>query len=375
MAYIFRLPAISEGLTEVVVVQWLVAVGEHVEVDAPLVEIETNEALTTMPSPAAGTVLHHGAAEGEVLPVGEVLAVIGEPGEEWAAVAEPEVAPIVGTLSGGTELRIPQQGAQVEALPAVRRLAREKAVDLSAIAGTGPGGRITVEDVEAAHGGGGLTAFTPTRRSIADHMSRSWREIPHVTTFDDAAAVHILEARRRLLSDQEGPAPLEALLIKAVIPALVGYPEFNATVSEQGVILKEFYDIGVAVDTPDGLVVGVVRAAREKTVPELSDEVIRLAKSARNRKLTTGDVGGATFTVSNIGAVGGRYGTPIIPYGTTAILSVGRARPEAVVRSGNVVAELRIPLSLSCDHRAIDGALGRRFLAAVIDEIESGSFE
>jgi pyruvate dehydrogenase E2 component (dihydrolipoamide acetyltransferase) len=381
MAYEFLLPDVGEGLTEATVVRWLKEVGDPVAIDEVVVEIETDKAIVEMPAPVGGVILHRGAEAGETLEVGAVLVVIGEPGETWRpapaapapAAPEPvvrrEAAPIVGTLEEA------DGGAGVRALPAVRRLAAELGVDLASIAGSGPGGRITREDVEAAAAGPAANVervrLSATRLAVARNLTRSWREIPHVTTYGEADASPLLEARRRLAAVTGTNLPIEALLIRTVAPLLARFPEFNASVEGETLLLRKHYDIGVAIDTPDGLMVAVVRGADRLDFEALGAEVSRLAAGARTRTLAVGDLRGATFTISNIGAVGGRFGTPIIPPGTTAILSVGRADERPVVRRGAVTVGREFPLSLAYDHRVIDGALGRRFMAAVIDALES----
>lgn len=373
MAHEFLLPDVGEGLTEVVIDEWLIGVGEPVGLDAPLVRVETDKAVVDIPSPRAGVLLHQGARPGETLEVGAVLAVVGDQGETWeptssptaAAGAPTPAAPIVGTLPEAPS------GA-VEALPAVRKLAAEMGVDLSSLAGSGPGGRVTRDDVLAAGSGPAeRIPMSPTRRAIADRLARSWREIPHVTTYGSARAEPLLAARRELLAEAEGPMPLEALLVSLVIPLLRDHPEFNAAVSGTDIVLRKHYDIGIAADTDDGLMLPVLKGADTMSIHELADAIIRLAKSARGRTLTPDQVRGATFTLSNIGAVGGGFGTPIIPYGTSAILSVGRARTEAVVAEGEVVPGIVFPLSLSYDHRIIDGSLGREFMGRLVDSIEA----
>jgi len=419
----FRLPDIGEGLTEAEIVRWLVAEGERVEADQPVVEVETDKAVVEIPSPYAGIVLQHGGAEGETLAVGSVLVVIGEPGEssvsavplapsEQPAVAS--AAPIVGTISEVAEdLSAPPVEAleigQVKALPIVRKLAREMGVDLDQVVGSGPGGRITREDVLAAVGtaaGGPLPEPEPQpepepepepapapepqpegatqpastedvrrpmsrlRRTIAANMARSWAEIPHVTTFDDIDATRLLEIRSALGARYELKLPLEALVVKAVIPALQTFPEFNATLDGDDLIVHGSHHIGIAIDTPDGLLVAVIRDAGSKGVLELASEVRRLGEGAKARSLSPDEVSGQTFTVSNIGALGGGHGTPIVPPGTTAILSVGRAQEKAIVIDGELAIAPVMPLSLSYDHRVIDGGLGRRFMALVRENLE-----
>ena len=461
MAREFRLPDIGEGLTEAEIIRWLVAVGDRITADQPIVEVETDKAVVEIPSPYAGVVVSLGGAEGEVIEVGAVLITVGEPGEapppeeppseqppiqedvpaDTGAFAQPssgDSAPIVGTLSDEAEsLSAPSERAEtiptaIKALPVVRKLARDNDVDLESITGSGPGGRIMREDVEAvmagrapreerppetlpepvpevtprpapvehavhdeAVGGGhGVSdehlappkppspppvppagdderqPMSRLRRTIAANMAKSWAEIPHVTTFDDVDATRLLEVRKALGDRHGTKIPVEALVIKAVLPALEQVPEFNASLDGDELVLHHNKDIGIAVDTPDGLLVAVVENADDKSVMELAGEVRRLGEGARDRKLAPGELSGQTFTVSNIGAVGGGHGTPIVPYGTVGILSVGTARLRPVVYDEDLAIAPVMPLSLSYDHRVIDGAVGRRFMGLVLENLE-----
>jgi len=411
MAREFLLPDIGEGLTEAEIVRWLVPEGGRVEADQPVVEVETDKAVVEIPSPYAGTVLRHGGAEGETIGVGSVLVVIGEEGE--AEVSTPDVPepapshtapPIVGSLNEEAEI-LSAAGATepdgtptaVKALPIVRKLARDMGVELEQIEGSGPEGRITREDVLAA--GQATTAAqmpgeepseqaptpgsTPVgarederrplsrlRRTIAANMAKSWAEIPHVTTFDEVDATRLVEIKSALSARHDVKLPMEALVIKAVVPALEAFPEFNATLDGDDLIVHTAYHVGIAVDTPDGLLVAVIRDAGSRPVLDIASEVRRLGDGARERSLAPDELSGQTFTVSNIGAVGGGQGTPIVPYGTTAILSVGRAQEKDVVDNGDLAIAPVMPLSLSYDHRVIDGAQGRRFMALVIENLE-----
>ncbi|MGH9245870.1 MAG: dihydrolipoamide acetyltransferase family protein [Acidimicrobiales bacterium] len=399
MAREFRLPDIGEGLTEAEIVRWHVPVGDSVVVDQTLVEVETDKAVTEIPSPFAGVVLHHGGGEGDVLPVGEILVVIGENGETWPPAQEAapivgtpshEAAPIVGTLSeDAVDLTPPPAVAasstdRPTALPLVRRLARELGVDLDAIAGTGPGGRVTREDVMAAGtvapaagtepGDAGDTderrPLSRLRKTIAANLSRSWSEIVHVSSFFDVDATRLLGVRAALQDRHETQVPIDALVVAAVLPALRAFPDFNATLDGDHLIVHRRHDVGIAVDTPEGLLVAVIRDAGTKGILELAAEVRRLGEGARARTLGHDELSGQTFTVSNIGAVaGGGHGTPIIPPDTIGILAVGRATNKPVVRDGQLAVAPVMPLSLSYDHRVIDGGVGRRFLAMVAENL------
>lgn len=357
MANEFRLPDIGEGLKDAEIVVWHVALGDEVAVDQVVLEVETAKSIVDITSPFAGTVLFHGGGAGDTIDVGAVLFVVGEPDEAWTPLAE-AAAP-------------PEQVEVVKAVPAVRKLAREAGVDLTTVTGTGPGGAISREDVQAAAGSPvERVTMTRLRRAIAEHMALSWREIPHVTVQADVDAGRLLDAHRILRERSEESLPLEALLAQVVLPLLVEYPEFNATVEDGTVLLKRHYDLGVAVHTDDGLVVVVVPAADGLSVPALSEAIVRLAVRAKERTIAPNEVTGQTFTLSNIGALGGGHGTPIIPWGTTAILSLGRARQAPVVRDGVVTIARVAPLDLSYDHRVIDGAVGQQFLGSLVAAIE-----
>jgi pyruvate dehydrogenase E2 component (dihydrolipoamide acetyltransferase) len=374
MAHEFHLPDIGEGLTEAVIVHWYVDVGASVGMDEPLVEVETDKAVVDIPAPVAGVLLHQGAGSGMAIEVEALLAVIGAEGESWeetspgGADETAEAAPIVGTLSESATLA---PAAGIQALPRVRRLADELGVDLAGVTGTGPGGRITEDDVRGATGEtthrGPVERFamSPTRRAIADHLSRAWREIPHVTTYGQADAAGLLRWRAQL----DKPT-LEALLVQVMVPVLQQYPDFNATVEGTDVVHRLYYDIGIAIDSPEGLMVGVVREVDHRSIPDLDTEIRTIAEKVRTRAAATDELRGQTFTISNIGAVGGGYGTPIVPLGTTAIVSFGRAEERAVVRHGVVEVATMLPISLSYDHRVIDGAKGRGFMAAMVAAIE-----
>ncbi len=385
MAFEFFLPDIGEGLTEAVIVRWLVDVGDQVGVDEPLVEVETDKAVVEIPAPRPGVLLHQGAAAGSTMSVGDLLVVIGDAGEEWAPPPDggpADVAPIVGTLEeardglpdSGVVERPAAGGSRREALPLVRRLASDLGVEIEGMWGSGPGGRVTREDVEAAAQGSGpaeRVRMSPTRLAIARNLSRSWQEIPHVTTYGDADAAGIFAERTRLREEIEKPVPLEAILMDAIVPLLDSHRGFNAAVDGDDIIYREARDVGFAVDTPRGLLVAVVRDADTRDLVGTAEEIVRLAAAAKKGRITPAEMRGATFTISNIGAVGGGFGTPIIPHGTSAILSVGQAEERPVVSDGAVTVGRRLPLSLSYDHRIVDGAQGRAFMADVIAALEA----
>ena len=386
MATEFLLPDIGDGLTEAEVVRWLVDEGAKVGRDEPLVEVETDKAVVVIPSPVEGTVLRHGAAPGETMAVGAVLAVIGSPEEAPSLVSE---SPASRDDSAHRETSAtkepPSRGATaaVQALPVVRRLARQHGVDLRNIRGSGPGGRITRQDVLAAAGAAGPVSDQPPatvstthgvrrrplsrlQKTIVANMSRSWSEIPHVTTFDQVDVTRLVEARKSLSESGGAGVSFDALVIGAVIPALRRNPEFNATLEGDHLLVHTGYHIGLAINAPAGLLVGVLRDAGEMSVLRIAEGIRRLAERGRSRSLGVEELTGQTFTVTNIGPLGGGFGTPIIPPGNTAILAVGRIADAPVAEDGEVVVRPVMPLSLSFDHRVIDGALSRRFMDSVI---------
>jgi pyruvate dehydrogenase E2 component (dihydrolipoamide acetyltransferase) len=356
-----------------------------------LVEVETAKAVVELPSPYAGTILSLAAAEGETVAVGDALVVIGDPGEtvtETPADVESDTGP--AGPAGHPASAAPAGGEpSVRAMPVVRKLAREHGIDLADVTPSGPGGRVTREDVEALIGDtadAAATSASPAppaasgdqrvpmarvRRAVAAHMTKSWSEIPHVTVFDRVNGSRLLDARTALSQRLGRTIPLEAFVVKAVVPVLREFPEFNATLDGDDLLLRAACNVAVAVDTPDGLIVPVVRRADERSVGELADQIEHLASAVRDRTATPDDLTGGTFTVSNIGALGGGFGTPIIPHGTTAILSVGRAVVSPVVEAdGSIGTAPLLPLSLSYDHRVIDGGLGQRFFARLMENLE-----
>ena len=373
MANEFRLPDIGEGLTDAEIVEWHVKVGDEVAADQALVDMETAKAVVEITSPFAGVVLHLGGGEGDTVNVGDVLFVVGGAGEAW----EPKVAsPQSPVASADPEPTVRKPGpAAVRATPMVRKLAKDQGVDLASITGTGTGGAITRDDVLGAGSASATVGdreerkqMSRMRRTIAANLTRSWQEIPHVTVQADVDATRLLAAHRKLKED--GPFPLEALIARAVLPLLVEFPEFNASLDGDDAIYKQHYDLGFAVHTDEGLLVVVTRDSEQRSTDELAAEIATLATSAKARSLQPDDVAGQTFTISNIGALGAGGGTPIIPWGTTAILSLGRAKDSPVVRDGEIVVAPVAPMNLSYDHRLIDGALGQQFLAGLVANLE-----
>ena len=370
MAYEFKLPDLGEGLTEGEVARWLVSEGQEVAEDDPLVEIQTDKTTVEIPSPAAGVVARILVAEGDVVPVGTVLVVIGGDGAESdaPAAAEPEPAP---TVSGRSRGQTPGRGqtGRVRATPLVRRLAQELGVDLDGLEGTGPQCRVTEEDVRAAAMSGGQTPghgqegrrvrIRGVRRLVAEHMARAHREVPPVTWVEECDFGNV-DLRR-----------IVPTTLKAVAESLEEFPELNARIEGDELVYLDRYDIGVAVQTEQGLVVPVVRGCATHTVDELAKEVERLVEAARTGMLTPEELRGSTFTVTSAGKLGGLLTTPIVNHPEAAILSLGRIAERPVVRDGEIVVRPTGYVSVTFDHRIVDGARAAEFGLAVIRRLET----
>jgi pyruvate/2-oxoglutarate dehydrogenase complex dihydrolipoamide acyltransferase (E2) component len=363
MARAFRLPDLGEGLTEGEVSRWLVAEGEEIGEDDPLVEIQTDKATVEIPSPYEGTVLRILVAEGQVVPVGTELVLIGEPdGEASDKLLQAPSAAGAGSVRASNNLS-QASGAptRVQTTPVVRRIAQELGVDLASIDGSGPGGRVTEADVRAAAEAGGEGRREPlrgVRRVIAEHMARAHREVPSVTWVEEC--------------DFEG-IPLDRLLprvAKACAESLAEFPELNARLDGDAIVYLDRYDIGIAVQTEDGLVVPVVRGVDAKSVDELASEIAELAERARAGSLAAEELRGSTFTVTSAGKLAGLFQTPIVNYPEVAILSIGRVAPRAVVRDGDVVVRQTGTIAITFDHRVVDGARAAAFGLAVIRRVE-----
>jgi pyruvate/2-oxoglutarate dehydrogenase complex dihydrolipoamide acyltransferase (E2) component len=361
MAYEFKLPDLGEGLTEGEVARWLVAEGEDVAEDDPLVEIQTDKTTVEIPSPAAGKVAKILVGEGEVVPVGTVLVVIGDgaaPATEAATEPEPERA--AEPSNKLLQERAPAE--RVRATPLVRKVAQELGVDLAGLDGTGPEGRITEEDVRRAAGPaeGRREPLRGVRRLIAEHMTRAHREVPPVTWAEECDFTEV------------DLGLLVPIMLRACALSLKEFPELNARLEKDEIVYLDRYDLGVAVQTEQGLVVPVVRECDSRSAEELRDDVARLAEAARAGTLAPEELRGSTFTVTSAGKLGGLLQTPIVNYPEVAILSIGRIAPRPVVRDGEIVVRQIGHVAVTFDHRVVDGARAAEFGLAVIRRIEEG---
>jgi pyruvate/2-oxoglutarate dehydrogenase complex dihydrolipoamide acyltransferase (E2) component len=346
--YELKLPDLGEGLTEGEIARWLVSEGQEVAEDDPLVEIQTDKTTVEIPSPAAGKVTRILVDEGKVVPVGTLLLVIG---------GEPDGAPSAST----TGAEAPPRAAKSRATPLVRRVAQELGVDLDSLTGTGPDGRITEEDVRSAGGRreGRREPLRGVRRLIAEHMARAHREVPAVTWVEECDFTGV------------DLAQLVARALKACAESLREFPELNARLEGDEIVYLDRYDLGVAVQTEHGLVVPVARDCFTRSVEELAVEVERLAESARAGTLKPDELRGSTFTVTSAGKLGGLFQTPIVNHPEVAILSIGRIAERPAVRDGELVVARTGYVSVTFDHRVVDGARAAEFGLAVIGRLES----
>ncbi len=448
-----QLPEISETVESGSVMSLLVSVGDVIKEGDSLLEIETDKAAVEVPSPAGGKITEIMISEGEDVAVGQtIMKVETEAGEEAGgaeegggekaapeapakeeaaeesapaeapeekapAAGKPGSAPAPGEEPAGTEpAKAPAaegpkaparpEGVPVPAAPSTRRLAREIGVDIQQVAGSGPGGRITVEDVKAnakqrlqgggaaapAAGGGmpqpaplpdfsrfGETTREPmsqVRKITADNTTRSWQTIPHVTQFDNADVTALEDFRQKFGKRVEkagGKLTVTAMLLKIVARALETFPRFNASLDFQTkeIVYKHYINVGVAVDTDRGLLVPVIKDVDKKSITDLALELADVAGRARSKKIKPDEMEGGNFTISNLGGIGGTAFTPVVLPPQVAILGVARSSWQPVYTDGEFEPRLILPLSLSYDHRVIDGADGARFLRWICDVMEN----
>lgn len=426
--YEFKLPDLGEGIREGEILKWHVSEGETIGEDQPLIDIETDKAAVTIPSPAAGVVSKLNGNVGDILNVGDVLAVIGDgkgvvtevapslPAEVAEPVSEPEPAITAEAVAPAPTVPVVRTGP-VPAAPATRRLARELGIDINLVPPTGPAGRVTSEDVrlfsegktpEAAVPEAGtefaagtasaipfldleplpdfskwgeveIEEFRSIRRKVAHRMVTSMILVPHVAHMDEADVTNLeifrRKERERIEGQPGGKLTLLPFIIKAVTAGLKETPAFNASLDPFGekIIYKKYYNIGVAVDTGKGLVVPVVRDTDCKSIRQISADIEDLAVRAREGTLTVDEMRGGTFTITNVGPLGGTALIPTINYPEVAILGMGRAQPKPVVVDGEIVIRTILPLTLAFDHRIADGADAARFVTEMIRQLSDPS--
>jgi pyruvate/2-oxoglutarate dehydrogenase complex dihydrolipoamide acyltransferase (E2) component len=381
----FKLPDLGEGVTEAEIDRWLVEEGQEITEDDPLVDVITDKATAEIPSPYSGVVNRIHIEAGTVVPVGTVLITIGEPERGDGEVQAEQVGLPAGFPSGSTGEPVDREG-QSKALPPVRKLARDLDIDINSVRGSGPEGRVLREDIEAAAGTAAFAAPAPAerrgrrepfrgvRRMIAEHVQAAHSVIPPVTHVEECDLTE-LDATRRVINERDPDAPKLKLLpfvVKAVVTSLRRHPELNSTLDEAAneIVYHERYDIGIAVAAPQGLVVPVVKDAEAKSLRAIADDIETLAAGARAGTLRTEELRGSTFTITSPGRFGGLMATPIINYPEAAILGVHRAARRPVVRDEQIVIRLMANLSITFDHRLIDGVAAGGFCLDVVQLLE-----
>jgi pyruvate dehydrogenase E2 component (dihydrolipoamide acetyltransferase) len=415
-----KLPPLGEGADSGTVVNLFVKEGDQVTKDQPILELENEKAVATIPSTAAGTVTKIFVKAGDKLSVGQRILALTEgsaaaPAQSNKAAPAPkaQATPPAETSTPASEPEEtadaePKPGVPVAAAPSIRKLARDLGLDLTRVRGSARGGRIVLEDVRAyiqrlqrlaaepkgATATGAATAkpapeqidfskwgpitkqaLSPLRQVIARRMSENWNAIPHVTQFDEADITTLNELRKKYAPAYEKKGArltLTSFALKVVAETLKKHPQLNCSLDEatQEIVFKQYYHIGIAVDTEAGLIVPVIRDVDKKSVFDLSKELEDLAKKARDRKVSGDELKGGSFTISNQGGIGGGYFTPIVNKPEVAILGMGRGAIKPVVREGKIEQRLMLPLGLSYDHRVIDGGVAARFIVELVKGFE-----
>ena len=415
MAFEFRLPDIGEGIHEGEIVKWFVKAGDTIEEDDVLAEVQNDKSVVEIPSPVSGTVEEVLVDEGTVAVVGDIIVKIDAPDAEEmqfkgnhsddSSSEEPkeEAAKEESASSQESQPAANTQDAEVDenrtikAMPSVRKYARDNGVNIKAVAGSGKNGRITKEDIDA-HLNGGATQATSNesaastseettttattqsvpegdfpettekipamRKAIAKAMVNSKHTAPHVTLMDEIDVQQLWDHRKKfkeIAAEQGTKLTFLPYVVKALVSALKKYPALNTSFNEEAgeIVHKHYWNIGIAADTDRGLLVPVVKHADRKSIFQISDEINELAVKARDGKLTSDEMKGATCTISNIGSAGGQWFTPVINHPEVAILGIGRIAQKPIVKDGEIVAAPVLALSLSFDHRQIDGAPGQ----------------
>jgi pyruvate dehydrogenase E2 component (dihydrolipoamide acetyltransferase) len=383
-----KIPDIGD-FKDVPVLEILVSAGDSVEIEQSIMTLESDKATLDIPSPHAGIIKELKINEGDKVSEGIVFMTMeitdsSAPVEEAPKQAEPAPEPEPEQVIE-TSTEKPEIGDYI-AGPAVRKLARDLDIDLTKIKGTGRNGRILKEDIKQAIKASSNSAGIPTipeidfsqfgeteitplsriKKISGTSLHRSWLNIPHVTQFDEADITELEKFRKELAPQAEKrelKVTILSLLMKATVVALKDFPEFNASLDskQENLILKKYYHIGVAVDTPNGLVVPVIKDVDKKGIFELAANLAELSQKARDGKLSPAEMQGASFTISSLGGIGGTAFTPIVNAPEVAILGISRAKMQPVYQDGEFVPRLMLPLSLSYDHRVIDGAAGARF--------------
>jgi pyruvate dehydrogenase E2 component (dihydrolipoamide acetyltransferase) len=411
----FRLPRLGEGAESGTVVTILVSVGDRVAKDQTILELENEKATAPIPSPAAGVIDKIHVKQGDEVTVGQLLFSLTEAGgsgeaerPEAKAPTQTESPPQRAVENKSEEPYRYQSAAGLPppAPPSIRKMARDLGIDLTRVKGSERGGRITLADIrayierlqESALKGGPAQAeasrrpqetvdfskwgpvsrekMSSLRRTVAERTTQSWSTVPHVTQFEEADITSLADLREKYVAAYEKKGArltLTAMILKALIPALKKHRIFNASLDEasQEIVYKDYYHLGVAVDTEAGLIVPVIKDVDKKDVGEISRELAAMAEKTRQRKISAEELQGGTFTVSNLGGIGGAHFTPIINKPQAAILGLGKGTLKPAAKDGKIELRRMLPLAVSYDHRLIDGAAGARFVREIAQALES----
>jgi pyruvate dehydrogenase E2 component (dihydrolipoyllysine-residue acetyltransferase) len=398
MAFEFRMPDIGEGVVEGEIVKWHVKPGQDVKEDDPLVEVMTDKATVMIPSPRKGKILETRGDEGSIIKVGAVMLTL-DTGDGASAQPAPTAKQKEPAAKSAEKSPVapPKQGSRALATPAVRKIAQDMGIDINAVPGSGPGGRVSQEDVmKYANSSKSAPAGTEReplrvytgkeeteeiplrglRKKIAEKMVQSKQHAPHYTFVDEIDMTELVKLRtatNEVIAKQGVKVSYLPFIIKAVIAGVKKYPLLNSTLDEEKgkIILKHFYNIGIGVATPDGLTVVVVKNADQKSISEIAQEIARLSEAARENRITLEDLKGSTITITSLGIAGGIFATPIINYPEVAILGIHKIEKRPVVRDSQIVIRDVMNLSLSFDHRVVDGAVGAEFCGYIKYFLES----
>ena len=392
----FKLPDLGEGITEGEVLKWMVKEGDQIKEDQPIVEVMTDKVNVQIPSPRSGTVSKLLVKEGDIAKVGQTILVIDD-GTAVAQAAPPaQTQPKQAPAQAAVQVQpaSPAPARPVLATPATRKLARELGVDIARLHGSGPQGRVTDDDVKKSAArpvpgaavvqgpppprGGSREEIVPLRglrRTISERMVKSLRtgaQVTHVDEADMTELVLLRDAFRGSAEKRGVRLTYLPFIIKALVPALKEFPYVNSSMDETAgnIVLKKYYNIGIAADTEQGLVVPVVKDVDRKDIFELAGEIAKLSEKARTGRLGLDDVRGSTFTITNVGAIGGLFATPIVNLPEVAILGLHKIAKRPVVREGKIEVRDTTYFSLSFDHRVIDGAYAARFTSRLIETIQ-----
>lgn len=414
MATEFKLPDIGEGIAEAEIVEWLVSVGDTVKADQVIVKVETDKAVADLPSPVGGKILKINFEKGQTVNVGSVLCVIGSDNEN-VSESPKKVESVKKNVSKKIEKKETEEvekveekkvenGGKILASPAVRKAAAEKGIDLSKISGSGPDGNIVMSDLDKnafsevtkipetksstvkpgvishqrkydQYGYVERVPLKGIRKVIAQNMMASVKQSAQVTAMEDIDVSKLWDIRKKEkehFAIEGVKLTFMPFVIKAVIKALQKHHSVNSSLEGDTIILKKYYNIGVAVQTDAGLMVPVLKIAERKSIAEIAKEIEQLAEKCRNRTIDTMDLKGSSFTITNYGSVGGTYATPIINPGETAILGLGRIFDRVVLDSaGNVKNAKILPVSLTFDHQILDGAEATEFIETLKGLLEN----